>query len=140
MTGRVNPAYKDFKPKWHRVRWPIFWWLETWPYARFITRELTSLAVAYSALMLLVQVWAVSRGERTYARFLALLRHPLALEIHVAVLAVVLFHAVSWFNLAPKAMVVKLGRHRLSAGAMLAANYAAWLAAWAFVGWVLLGR
>ena len=59
----MNPEYRPYHPKWYRHRVPIFWWLGQWAYLKFIARELTSILVGYSAVMLLVLVVAVDRGE-----------------------------------------------------------------------------
>ncbi len=134
----MNAGYKLFRPKWHRRRMPIFWWLGKLAYTRFIARELTSLAVAYAALLLLAQVWALGRGAETYARFLDLLQTVPALVVHTLVLGVLVFHSVTWLSLAPRALVVKLGRRRLPDAAVLTAHYLAWIAASAAVVWLLL--
>ena len=129
----VNPHYRLHHPKWHRRRMPIFWWLEKLTYSKFITRELTSFAVCYSAILLLVQIWALSQGEAAYERFLTWLRWPPALVLHVLVLSALVFHALTWLNLAPKAMVLRVGRRRLPDAAVLIAHYLAWLAATAVI-------
>ena len=72
----MNESYKIYHPRWHRERMPIFWWLKKLAYVKFITRELTSLGVAYTAILLLIQIWILSRGEAAYERFLALLASP----------------------------------------------------------------
>ncbi len=136
----VNPNYKLYHPKLHRRRMPIFWWLERFSYTKFITRELTSLAVGYSAILLMIQVWALSRGEASYERFLSWLRWPPALVFHTLVLAALVFHAVTWLNLAPKAIVVRVGSRRLPERAVLIAHYLAWLAATALLFWGLSVR
>ena len=51
--------------------------------------------------------------------------------------AFVLFHAVTWFNLAPQAMVVHLGGKRLPGALIAGANYAAWVVATALVLWIV---
>jgi fumarate reductase subunit C len=119
---------------------PIFWWLGKAAYVRFITRELTSLGVAYAAILLLVEVAALGRGEAAHRRLVELLAHPAVLALHGLLLAVLLFHAVTWLNLAPKAMVVRLGGRRLPNGAVLAAHWLAWAAASALVLALLGGR
>ncbi len=131
----MNPNYKLYHPKWHRRRMPIFWWLKKLSYAKFITREMTSLAVCYSVILLLTQIWALSRGEVSYERFLAWLRWPPALVFHGLVLTALLFHVVTWLNLAPKAMVVRVGRRRVPDRAVLLAHYLAWLGATAGLFW-----
>ena len=61
MTGR--PAYTEYHPRWLRPRMSVYWWLGRWPYVRFILRELSSLAVAWFVLYLLVLFRAVGVGE-----------------------------------------------------------------------------
>jgi fumarate reductase subunit C len=50
----------------------------------------------------------------------------------------VVFHAVTWFNLAPKAVAVRVHGKRLPGFALAAPNSAAWIAISAFVAWILL--
>lgn len=140
MAKSVNPSYKLYHPKWFRARMPIFWWVERLSYIKFITRELTSVAVGYSAVLLVLQVWALGRGEQAYGRFVAFLQSPPALILHALVFAALLFHAVTWLNLAPKALVLRMGNRRVPDGVVLAAHYLGWLAASALVVWFLLGR
>lgn len=137
---RGNPQYTLYHPKWHRARIPIFWWLRTLAYTKFITRELTSLFVGYSAVLLLVQIWMLTRGEETYERFVSWLQSPPMVIFHSLVLLAVLFHTITWFNLAPKALVMRLGGRRIPDAVVLMAHYAAWLVATGVVVWLLLGR
>lgn len=135
----MNRNYRLYHPKWHRSRMPIFWWLKKLSYTKFITRELTSLAVGYAAVALLAQVWALSRGEEAYGRFVAFLQSPVVLVLHGLLLLALLFHTVTWLNLAPKALVLRLGGRRVPDQVVLAAHYLAWLLATGLVAWVLLG-
>lgn len=135
----MNPDYTRFHPRWHRERMPIFWWVRKAAYAKFITRELTSVAVAYGALLLLFQVWAAGQGGDAYARRTAWMSHPAAVGWHVFVLVALLFHTVTWLNLAPRALVVKLGKTRVPDRAVLLGHYAAWAAISAAVAWLVLG-
>ena len=73
-----------------------------------------------------------------YQRFTDLLRSPVVLMLHGVVLLSLLFHSVTWLNLAPRALVLHLGRRRVPDAAVLAAHYAAWLAATALVVWLLV--
>ena len=52
----------------------------------------------------------------------------------------VAFHAVTWFNLAPQAMVVRLRGKRVPGVWIAAANYAAWAVVSALVAWLVLAR
>lgn len=134
-----NPGYRLYHPRWHRVRMPIFWWLKKASYSKFITRELTSLAVAYAAVLLLAQVWILSAGQEAHERFQAILRSGPVLVLHGLILLSLLFHTITWLNLAPRALVVRLGRLRIPDALVLAGHYGAWLAATALVAWYLLG-
>jgi fumarate reductase subunit C len=136
----ANPRYTPYHPRWHRRRMPIFWWLGRLSYTRFITRELTSLAVAYTALFLLAALCALAYGEADWEAFLARLRHPGWVAFHAGVFLFLLFHTVTWLGLAPKALVLKVGRRRLPDAAVVAGHYAAWAAASALVAAFFLWR
>ena len=136
----MNPAYKLNHPRWHRERLPIFWWLRKASYTRFIVRELTSVAVGYTAVLLLVLLWTASRGDETWGRLQAWIASPAAIGLHVFVLAVLVYHTITWLNLAPRALVVRLGERRLPDAAILAGHYAAWAVVSAAAAWLLMGR
>ena len=136
----INADYRLHHPRWHRQRMPIFWWLAERAYVKFIARELTSLAVGCAALLLLAEVWAVGRGEAAHARFLTWLASPAVLAWHVFILASLLFHTVTWLNLAPKAITMRAGGRRVPDAAIVLGHYLLWLAASAAVAWWLLGR
>jgi len=136
----MNPAYRPHHPKWHRDRMPIFWWLGNLSSVKFITRELTSLAVGYAVVLLLVEVGALARGQAAHASFLRFLAAPAVVAFHLLVCAALLFHSITWLNLAPKALVVKVGGRRLPDWAVVAGHYFLWLAASGLVVWLLRGR
>jgi fumarate reductase subunit C len=129
--------YTLHHPRWYRRRVSVWWWLESWRYTKFVLRELTSLAVAYFALLALWKVRAIAAGPAAYESFLVRMQSPWFLLVNAAALAAVLFHSVTWFNLAPKAMVVRVGGRRLPDWMIQAGNYAAWIALSVFAVWVL---
>ena len=124
----ANPDYELYHPKAYSRRYPIFWWLARFSYAKFIARELTSLAVGYAAVLLMFEVWMLSRGAGAHERFRELLESPAVLIFHGIVFIFLLFHSITWLNLAPKALVLHLGRKRVPEAAVLLGHYAAWLA------------
>ncbi len=140
MGRPLNPAYTRYHPKWHRRRIPIFWWLRKLAYTKFIARELTSVAVAYSALLLLIQIWALGQGEAAYTRFLGWLRSPPLAALNTVILFALLFHTVTWLNLAPQALVVRVAGRRVPDRLILAGHYLAWALATGFVLWILFVR
>ena len=139
-TAKAPPHYTDYHPRWYRRRVSTYWWLGSWPYVRFILRELSSLAVAYFVALTLMQIYALGQGPQAYAELQEWLRQPAAIALDGVVLLFAIFHTITWFNAAPKAMAVRLGGKRVPEWAVAAPNYAAWILASAVVAWFLLRR
>ena len=116
-------------PRWYRRRMSVWWWLQQWSYARFVLRELTSVFVAMASLMTLWQVRAVAAGPDAWAQALERLRSPVCVAFNLLALAALVFHAVTWCSLAPRAMVVRVGDRRLPDVVVAGLNYGAWAAA-----------
>jgi fumarate reductase subunit C len=138
-TARKS-AYTEFHPRWYRTHISTFWWLGRWHYLKFIIRELSSVFVAIFVVLTLFQIAALSRGAAHYANFERALRSPLMIAINFVALVFVIFHAVTWFNLAPKAIPVRLRGKRLPDWMVAAPNYVAWLAVSAAIAWIVLSR
>ncbi|HEY6291422.1 MAG TPA: fumarate reductase subunit C [Terriglobia bacterium] len=128
----------EYVPKTFRPRVSTYWWLGRWPYLKFILRELSSVSVAWFVVITLLQIRALKHGPSDYLAFQDWLRNPVLIAMNVIALLFVLFHAVTWFNLAPKAMAVRLGGKRVPGLLIAAPNYVAWIAVSAVVAWVLL--
>ena len=131
--------YTRFHPKWYRRRMSVWWWLRKWAYIKFVLRELTSVFVALFSVVILWQLRALSAGPESYGQFFARLKSPFFLTLHGVALLFILFHSITWFNLAPKAIVVRLGGKRVPDLVITGMNYTAWLGASAVVAWILLG-
>jgi fumarate reductase subunit C len=134
----AEPRYTLYHPRWYRRRVSVWWWLQNPRYAGFVLRELTSVFVALFAAVLLWQLRALVQGPEAYAQFLARLATPPFLTLHAIAFAFVLFHAITWFNLAPKAMVVRLRGTRVPDWIVVGLNYAAWLVLSGAVAFLLL--
>ncbi len=134
----ADTHYTLFHPRWYRRRVSVWWWLEKGAHAFFVLRELTSLAVAYFAILSLWKIRSFAAGPEAYANFLARMRSHWFVVLNSLALLAVVFHAVTWFNLAPKAMTVRVGGKRVPDGVIQAMNYFAWLAVSAGVVWVAL--
>lgn len=134
----MKAGHSKYHPAWYRRKMPIFWWLRQISYTRFITRELTSLAVGYSALVLLLQLWSIARGPETYDRFVNWLQLRPVLSLHILVLGALVYHSVTWLNLAPRALVLRWAGRRLPDTVVLVMHYAAWFVASAAVAWLFL--
>jgi len=130
--------YTEYPPKGYRVRVSTYWWTGRWAYLKFILRELSSLFVAWFVLETLLQIHALIGGSSAYADFQAFLRQPVVIVLNVISLFFVLLHVVTWFNLAPKAIAIRLGGKRLPSLAIAGSNYVAWVVASVVVAWLVL--
>ena len=131
-------GYKPFHPRWYRPHVSVYWWLGEWHYLKFILREISSVFVAWFVILTLVQLWALRSGPESYARFEHWLQSPVVIAVNVISLFFVVFHAVTWFNLAPKAMAVRFRGKRLPDILLSAPNYAMWAVISVAVVWILL--
>jgi fumarate reductase subunit C len=136
MTVPLPPT--EFHPRWYRRRVSTYWWLQRGSYLRFILRELSSVFIAYFVAVTLGQIYALGQGKAAYERWQDWMRTPLALVLNAVTFFFVVFHAITWFNLAPKALVVRLRGRAVPPVWISGSNYVAWLAASAVVAWVLL--
>jgi fumarate reductase subunit C len=135
-----NVVYTPYHPRWHRTHLSTYWWLWRWSYFLFILRELSSLPVAWFVVYLLILVDAVSRSEAAYREFLDWSRSASVLVLNIVSFLFLVLHAVTWFNLAPQAMVVHVGRRRVPGFLIAASNYAALMVVSAVILALLLIR
>jgi fumarate reductase subunit C len=134
-----SPAYTPYHPRWARPHMSTYWWLKRRSYFAFILRELSSVFIAWFVVYLLFLVRAVSQGDSSYQQFLGWSGRPAVLGLNVVSFFFVVFHAVTWFNLAPRAIVVSFGGRRVPGSLIAGANYLAWAGASALAAWLLLG-
>ena len=123
-----------------RYRQPVslFWWTRRRSYLLFVLRELSSVAVAWFVVHLLLLVTAVHRGPVAYREFLDWSATPLVLVVSLVALAFVVLHAVTWFNLAPKALVVRVQGRQVPPRMIAAGHFGAWFVVSAVVAFVLV--
>ena len=137
-THTARPTHTEYHPRWLRPHMSTYWWLKRWAHLSFILRELSSVFVAWFVVYFLMLVRAVNTGAANYEQFLDWSARPVILLVNLVALAFVTLHAVTWFNLAPKAMVVRLRGERVPAPLIAGSNYLAWAVASAGVAWLLL--
>jgi fumarate reductase subunit C len=138
MKYAATPAYTLNHPRWYRKRVSTYWWLQRWEYLRFVLREISSVFVAYFVVLMLAEIYAVSRGPQGYADFQDLLRNPFLIPLNIISFFFVLFHSITWFNLSARAMVVRVGGKRVPGFLISGPNFAAWLVLSAVIAWFLL--
>ena len=121
-------------------RQPIsaLWWLRRRSYAFFVLRELSSVFVAWSVVFLLLLVRAIAAGTSEYRSFLDWASSTWVVALNLVTLAFLVLHAITWFNLTPAAMVVRLRGRRLPPVAVAGGAYAGWVVVSAFVAWLVV--
>jgi len=134
--GHVDAAYH---PRWLRPHVSTYWWLQKPSYLVFILREASCMFVAWFVLYLLWLIRAVAGGAPAYRQFLDWSATPWVLLLNAVTVVFVAFHAVTFFQAAPQAMVLHVGGRRVPTHLVLAGHYAAWVAASAVVCWLLTG-
>jgi fumarate reductase subunit C len=115
-----------------------YWWAKRRSYLLFMLREISCVFVAWFVVYLLLLVHAIGTGRDSYLRFLDWSANPVVVALNVVALIFVLLHAVTWFGLAPSAMVLHIRGRRVPARAVLLGHYAAWLVISASVAWLVM--
>ena len=137
-TIKSPVQYTEFHPRWYRLQISIYWWLGERHYFKFIVRELSSVFVAIFVIETLLLINALRTGPDAYAQFLQLMQNPLVIVLNVISVFFVVFHTITWFNLAPSATPVRLGGKRLPDAMIAGPAYVAWIVISAFICWLVL--
>jgi fumarate reductase subunit C len=80
------------------------WWRRDPFFVRYMVREVTAVAVLVYAVILLMGVLRLSQGEAAFNGWLAALRSPGSILLHIVLLISMVVHAKSWFEIMPKTM------------------------------------
>jgi fumarate reductase subunit C len=138
-SGSTFTGYTVNHPRWYRKRVSTYWWLQRWEYLRFVLREISSVFVAFFVVSTLAQLAALARGPQAYAEFQDVLRNPFVVALNGISFLFVVFHTVTWFSLAARAMVVRVGGKRVPEFLISGGHFAGWLVVSGIVAWFLLG-
>lgn len=130
-------AYTEYHHRWLRRRVSTYWWLEKPAYLAFILREASCVFVAWFVAYLLLLIQAVRHGPARYEEFVAWSATLPIVFVNVVTLAFMVYHAITFFEAAPRAMAIRIGRTRVPPHLVRAAHYAAWIAASILIGWLL---
>jgi fumarate reductase subunit C len=133
-----QPPATEFHPRWYREPVSTYWWMGSWRYSLFILRELTSVAVAWTVVMVLFLLRALLSGPDAYARWMHRMQSPVLIALNVIVMCFLLLHTITWFNLAPRAMPVRVNGKRVPEVLVAAPNYGLWVVASLVIAWFVL--
>jgi fumarate reductase subunit C len=95
----------------HRPQ-PRYWWAHR-PYLAYTLRELTGVAVALYGAILLAGLVCLWRGPQAFDVYQKVLASGWSLLVHLVLLAAMLWHVVTWFQILPKTMPKLILRGRL---------------------------
>lgn len=95
-------------------------------YLRYMLREFSCLFIGAWTLMAVAGLKRLSEGPAAWEGFLAALRSPASVVFHVLALAFTVYHALTWFNLTPKALPVQMGEEFLPDWVIAGAHFLAW--------------
>jgi fumarate reductase subunit C len=121
----------------YRPRISTWWWTRKRSYFVFVLRELSSIFVAWFVVFLVLFVYALGQGEAAYRRFVDWAGAPWLIALNLLGLAFVLLHTVTWFNLTPQAMDVRLEGHKVPAFHIIAGQYTGLVVVSLFVLWLV---
>ena len=116
------------------------WWRRDPFFVRYMVREATALGVGAYAIVLTVGIVRLAQGETAWNGWLDMLRTPWAMLLHAVLLAAMIYHAWSWFDIMPKTMpMLFVGGRRVAASTITrlgwAAAVVASIALFAFAAW-----
>ena len=102
------------------------WWRRDPFFVRYMVREATAVAVLVYAIVLTVGVVCLAQGEAAWNGWLAALQTPWSMLLHLVLLAAMVVHAKSWFEIMPKTMpMMFVGGRRVAASTITRAGWAA---------------
>jgi fumarate reductase subunit C len=99
------PQYRQFQPNPYRPQMRAYWYFDRWPYLKFMLREISSVFVAWFAVVTLLQLNAIISGPVAYANFQQWMATPVILIVNIIAFVFICFHAITWFMLVPRVMM-----------------------------------
>ncbi len=116
------------------------WWKRDPFFVKYMAREATAFFVVVYAAILLITLLRLAEGEASFERWMATVRSPASIVLHVILLGVFLYHTLSWFQIMPKTMApVAVAGRKVPACAITGAGLVASLVASAALFFLLLG-
>jgi len=100
------------------------WWRRDPFFVKYMIREVTAVAVLVYAIILMVGVVRLSQGADAFNGWLAALKTPGSILLHLVLLVSMIVHAKSWFDIMPKTMpLLFVGGHRVEGSTITRAGY-----------------
>lgn len=104
---------------------PKDWWMKQIFYTKYMIREGSSVFITLYSLILAWGVLRLSQGEVAFNAWMESLHNPLMIILHLIALILALYHTITWFSLAPKAVDLWIKGKRLDDKLIVYGHYAA---------------
>ncbi|GGA85794.1 fumarate reductase subunit C [Neiella marina] len=118
---------------------PANWFMANRFHTLYMLREGTSVFVGLYSLIMLWGLAALVKGEAAWNSWLGHMENPIYIGFHLVALVACLYHAITWFSLAPKAMHLQKGDQKISDKPVVVGHYVAFVIATVviigFVAW-----
>ena len=114
------------------------WWLKKTFYTKYMLREGSSVFVTIYSLVLAWGVFRLSQGEAAFNAWMDALQHPFSIVFNLIVLVFSIYHTITWFSLAPKAVALWIKGKRLSDKVIIGSQYIAFAAVSVFCLLIIL--
>lgn len=101
------------------------WWVHHHFYLHYMLREGTCIFVGIYAFTLMWGLMRLSQGPAEFAGWVHAMTNPFIMLFHLVALVACLFHALTWFSLAPKAIRILKGEEIMPAKPIIMAQYIA---------------
>ncbi len=124
-------------PKPYMRKMPATWWLTKRAYFWFMMRELTAVFVGAYCVLLLVLVWKLKQGSPAFGPVMDWLQTPWSIGFHFIALVAALYHALTWFALLPKVIVIRVGEEKLPPILLVGAHWLLWAIVTAGLVWIV---
>ena len=120
--------------------YPKDWFLRKRAYRLFMLRELTSVCIAGYLVFLLWWLYRLQQnGTEGYEALLSIVRHPVMIGLHTIALIAAVWHSITWFNLTPLAMPMRIGEDKVPGVVIsIATGYGPWFVLSGFILWATL--
>ena len=103
-------------------------------------RELTSVCVAGYLVYLLWWLYQLGQSDaESFQSLMSMAKHPVSIGLHTIALIAAAWHSITWFNLTPLVMPMRIGDDKVPDMVIaIATGYAPWLAVSGFILWATL--
>lgn len=104
------------------------WWLKSKFYTLYMIREGSSLFITLYSLILAWGILRLSQGEDAFNAWLSALQNPVIIVFHLLALVIALYHTITWFSLAPKAVDLYINGKPLNDKLVVTGHYIGFIA------------